>query len=388
MKPFLASLKAWLIDVPLLPEWSSSPEFGPHAGGSPRLVLQLTDGDGFVGWGEGTTNLRGDDLRDALGVLAGSELSQWRPALLNLHPRPSYWHQPHFESDFRPSAAKMKYRLRHPLQCPVEMALLDLTARRAQVPLAQIFGGAWRTQIPVDYWMGRVTPEHAVACVRRAKQLGFNGIKLKTTLEDPNVERLSAIRAEAGPEFSVTVDANGRFYRFDDALSTLSAMDEVGNMKILEDPFPRHDYGAFAALRHRVNARIVAHIDPPESLAAVIQQNCVGGLNLDSHAQGLWGWRTQAAVADAFNLPVWHGSGLDLGIATAAQLHLAAATPNCELAGDQAGPWLRQADLLKTPFSVQDGHISLPPGPGLGIEVDEAELEQFTIEEISLNHPI
>ncbi len=133
----------------------------------------------------------------------------------------------------------MKYRLRHPLQCPVEMALLDLTARRAQVLLAQIFGGAWRTQIPVDYWMGRVTLNMPSLVSAEAKQLGFNGIKLKTTLEDPNVERLSAIRAEAGPEFSVTVDANGRFYRFDDALSTLSAMDEVGNMKILEDPFPR-----------------------------------------------------------------------------------------------------------------------------------------------------
>jgi L-alanine-DL-glutamate epimerase-like enolase superfamily enzyme len=384
VNPRIVSVKAWLVDVPLLSEWASSPEFGPHTAGPPRLILRLTDSDGFEGWGEGITSLRGPALREALARLPSSELDQWRPALLDLHAQPTYWHQPDFVSRFRPSPARMKHRLRHPLQCPVEMAVLDLIARRAAVPLVQLFGGAWRIKVPVDYWMGRVTPEHAGACVRRALQLGFKGIKLKTTLEDPNIERLEAILAEAGPDFSVTVDANGRFYRLDDASSVLEAMDRIGNMKVLEDPFPRHDYGAFAALRSRVRARIVAHIDPPESLGPVLRQDCVGGLNLDSHAQGLWGWKLQAAAADAFNLPVWHGSGLDLGVATAAQLHLAASAANCELAGDQAGPWLRQTHLLKSPFIVQDGFIYVPTGSGLGIEVDEAEVERFTIEKINL----
>src|SRR5690606_27221342 len=114
----------------------------------------------------------------------------------------------------------------------------------------------------------------------------------------------------------------------------------------------------FAALRSRIKARLVLHIDPPESLGNVLHARCVGGLNIDSHTQGLLAWRMQAAVAAAANLPVWHGSGLDMGIATAAQLHLAAATPNCQLAGDQAGPWLRESSLINETFFVSDGHIA------------------------------
>ncbi len=373
----LKSFTAWLVKVPLLEEWASSPEYGPHSSGPPRLILRLVDDEGTVGWGEGGTTLDAASLSESLSQLPGTELQANRLSLLDLHASPTYWHQPTFPSPFQPDAAKIRHRLRHPLQNAVEMALLDLTARRAGVPLCHLFGGAWRDWVAVDYWMGRVSPEHAGRCVRRARELGFNGLKLKTTLEDPNVERLEAIKAEGGADFHVTVDANGRFYRLDDALSTLGAMDRVGNMRILEDPFPRHDYAACAALRGRISARTVAHIDPPESLLAVLQQGAVGGLNLDSHVQGLWGWRMQASVADAFNLPVWHGSGLDLGIATAAQLHLAAATPNCELPGDQAGPWLREADLLQTRLSVQDGAIQVPSGPGLGIEVDRVQIERY-----------
>jgi L-alanine-DL-glutamate epimerase-like enolase superfamily enzyme len=216
--------------------------------------------------------------------------------------------------------------------------------------------------------------------VKRGLELGFRGIKLKTTLEDPNVERLEAIKDAAGEHFHVTVDPNGRLYRYDDAIATIRDMDAVGNMRILEDPFFRHHTEESAALHGKINARVVAHIDPPESLGSVIRRGKIGGLNIDSHTQGLWGWRMQAATADAFNLPVWHGSGLDLGIATAAQLHLAAATPNCELPGDQSGPWLREAHLLKTSFVVENGAIQVPKGVGLGIEVDLAQVERYAVE--------
>lgn len=382
----IRSIRAWVLCVPLLEEWSSSPAFGPHVAEAPRLVLRLEDEDGFFGWGEGPAGLRGASLRESLALLANTSPAQWCPALLNLHATPTYWQQPHQPgSAFRPNPARLRHRLRHPLQCAVETALLDLVSRRAGTPLSHLFGGAWRDRVPVDYWMGRETPERSRDCVRRALQLGFRGIKFKTTLEDPNVERLEAIKQEAGPDFGVTVDPNGRFYRPDDALATILAMDAVGNLRALEDPFPRHiPGGSCAGLPGRIRARLVAHLDPPESLAAILLHGRVGGLNIDSHTQGLWGWRLQAAAADVFSLPVWHGSGLDLGIATAAQLHVAAATPNCELPGDQAGPWLRQASLLKTPLTIENGAIRLPPGPGLGIEVDPDQMDKYIQEQFSL----
>lgn len=380
----LVRIEAWKVHVPLLEEWSASPELGGHLSGAPRLILRLEDDDGFVGWGEGFCALSGDDVRVALGQLRGTEGHSLRLSALDLWGTPTYYQRPLAPSPHAPNLGNLGRRNRHPLQTVVEMALLDLIARRAAVPLSTFFGGCWRDRVAVDYWMGRTTPEHAARCVRRGRALGFTGIKLKTTLEDDNVTRLEAIREAGGEDWEVTVDPNGRFYRLDDALPTIQAMDTVGNMKILEDPFPRFHWNEFAALRSRIRARVVAHIDPPESLSVVIASGGAGGLNIDSHVQGLLAWRMQAATADASNLPVWHGSGLDLGIATAAQLHLCAATPNCQLPGDQSGPWLRESTLIKETFEVEDGSILVPSGPGIGVEVDRDELERFTLENIVL----
>jgi len=373
----IAQMETWIVRVPLLQEWAASPEFGEHTGGDDRLILRIEDSDGVEGWGECSLPISTEVMKETLSRLIHKPLAELRPSFLELWPPGSqYWQQPVPPSPYAPNLANLQHRLRHPMQTVVEMALCDLTAKRAGVPLHNLFGGAWRDRVLTDYWMGRVTPERAQQCVKRGRQLRFHGVKLKTTLEDPNVERLEAIR-DAAPDWKVTVDPNGRFYRLDDAWPTIHAMDAVGNMAILEDPFPRFHLEQFAALRPRIDARVVVHIDPPESLWSVLQSGAAGGLNIDSHTQGLFNWRMQAAVAAQANLPVWHGSGLDLGIATAAQLHLAATTPNCQLPGDQIGPWLRESHLLTSDFIVQDGCVLVPQRTGLGVEVDRAGLDRY-----------
>lgn len=373
-------IRYWRVSVPYLEEWTASPEFGVHPN-SDRLILELRDSEGNTGWGEGPWRLSNEETSAALRTLLSKTPAALRPAFLDTlwAPGQQYWHQPPPPSSLTPPLENLRHRLRHPLQVAVETAIVDLQTRCLGVPFSSHFGGAWRDRVLSDYWMGRTTPEHAARCARRGLELGFRGLKLKTTLEDPNVERLEAIKDSAGDAFSVTVDPNGRFYRLDDALSTLKAMDAVGNMRIIEDAFPRTALAETRELRGRLNARVVVHIDPPESLAEVLSAQCCGGLNIDSHAQGLFQWRLQAAAADQFNLPVWHGSGLDLGIYTAAQLHLAAATPNCQLPGDQAGPWLRRSTLIHEPFEVKDGAILVPFGPGLGITPDLDAIERFTV---------
>lgn len=385
----IVSISAWRVRVPLMHEWAASEEFGGHnTGKSERLILCLRDEAGNEGWGEGQTGLSNEAIEPVLQQLVGKSLSELRLALLDLHVKPTYWHQPLPPSPYAPDHARLQHRLRHPLQVVVEMAALDLIARRASVPLYLLFGGAWRDRVPVDYWMGRTTPELAYRCVQRAKSLGFTGIKLKTALHDPNVERLEAIRDAGGPDWHVTVDPNGRFYSYDESIKTIRAMDAVGNMSILEDPFSRTQLHEFAAVRRELkNARLVLHIDPPESIETVIHARCVGGLNIDSHTQGLTRWRQQAAMADQANLPVWHGSGLDLGIATCAQLHVAAATPNCVLPGDQSGPWLREATLVKNAFVVAAGHVLVPQGVGSGAEPDLDAIDRYSSHQWNLQMP-
>ncbi len=372
----LIKIEAWEVSVPLLQEWASSPEFGEHGSREDgRLVLALHDEHGGIGWGEGKAISR-TLVEQAAARLLKEGLSASRLCQVDLFPADElYWSRPASPSPFAPCPENLRHRLRHPMQNVIEMAWTDLRARRLGIPVADLLGGAWRDWVETDYWMGRVTPEQARRCVRRARELGFLGIKLKTTLEDPNLERLEAIQEES--TFPVTVDSNGRFYRLADALPTLRRMDAVGNMAILEDPFPRFHLQEFAELRQHLQARVVVHVDPAESLWSVLRSGAADGLNLDSKEVGLFQWRVLAGTAEQANLSIWHGSGLDLGIATAAQLHLAASAPNCRLPGDQAGPWLREHSLLSEPFEICDGKIRVPIGPGLGIEPDSEALDRY-----------
>jgi len=87
-----------------------------------------------------------------------------------------------------------------------------------------------------------------------------------------------------------------------------------------------------------------------------------------------------AEVADAAGIPVWHGSEVDLGILDAASLHGCAAARNCILPSDIIGTLVREDDLILEPLSFCGGFARVPQGPGLGVTLDEAALEHYTIE--------
>ena len=63
-------------------------------------------------------------------------------------------------------------------------------------------------------------------------------------------------------------------------------------------------------------------------------------------------------------------------IGTAAVLHLAAAIPSCAWGVSLSSQYLSD-DVVRTPFSYTDGHATVPTGPGLGIEVDEARVRRY-----------
>lgn len=376
----IQEVAAWAVKVPTLSEWMSSPEFGVHDNNEPRTLLRLTSSTGAEGWGECAGN-RVEEIGRVLPLLLGTDVGVLRSSHLDLWQDDEiYWNRPSHTADYRPDPANLRHRLRHPLQAVIEFALTDLQARSVGISVSRFLGGRWRDRVLTDYWAGRITPQHAAQCAKRGQKFGFRGIKVKTTLEDPNVERLVSIREAAGNDFHVTVDPNGRFYRLDDAWPVIREMDKIGNLGILEDPFPRFYLEEFRQLRRRLDARLAVHIDPPESFWDVLSSGAAGGLNLDSYQVGPFQWRVLAGAAEQSNLPIWHGGSCSLGIGTAWELQLAACAPNCQLPGDQSGPWLREHTLVKEPFRVEEGQVLVPEGPGIGVEVDLPALEKYTHE--------
>jgi L-alanine-DL-glutamate epimerase-like enolase superfamily enzyme len=84
-----------------------------------------------------------------------------------------------------------------------------------------------------------------------------------------------------------------------------------------------------------------------------------------------------AQVAAAGGLGVMVGSVIEMGIATAMGLHLAAALPHLAYPSYLMGPLKYREQITAEPLSVVDAHVAVPTGPGLGIDVDEDALRRL-----------
>jgi muconate cycloisomerase len=92
--------------------------------------------------------------------------------------------------------------------------------------------------------------------------------------------------------------------------------------------------------------------------------------------------RKIAAVAEAAGITCTVGSNLELGVASAAMIHLAMATPGIgaeEFPCDIIGPYYYDTDLLAEPLSLSNGRALAPEGPGLGVTLDEEKVAHYRI---------
>jgi len=85
-----------------------------------------------------------------------------------------------------------------------------------------------------------------------------------------------------------------------------------------------------------------------------------------------------AGVAAESGISMAHHSSFDLGVKTAAELHLDAVTPEFNLAADRTNYTLED-DVLEERIEVVDGKMPVPTAPGLGISVDEKKVEQYRV---------
>lgn len=262
-----------------------------------------------------------------------------------------------------------------------EIAVYDLVGKKLGVPAYQLLGGAYRDRVLMSYWTGRRTTQDIACIVHKARDAGFHSLKMKCALEDPHLERVQAIRASGGPDFGIVLDPNQRFEHPSFAARLAKSL-EPYKIDCFEDPVPRWNLEWYRLLREKTLIPIALHVHAPygqkiEELIQAIRLEAVDYFNLGG---GLAHFVRMAEVADAAGIPVWHGSEVDLGILDAASLHACAATRNCTLPSDIVGTLVREDDLIVEPLEFSGGFARVPQAPGLGITLDDAALERYTIE--------
>ena len=108
-------------------------------------------------------------------------------------------------------------------------------------------------------------------------------------------------------------------------------------------------------------------------MTSVINTKC-------AKASGIKGCMEWAAAAKAAHRQIVIGTEWGAGLKVAAKLHLGAAVANASPVVEFTEIMIHEL-LLKEPLELVDGYLSVPSGPGLGLELDEAKIEAFRIPE-------
>lgn len=263
----------------------------------------------------------------------------------------------------------------------VEMALWDLNGRALGVPVHRLLGGKVRDRVPLSWSLAVGDGEAEVAEARELAGRGHGIFKIKTAAHPVghDVERVRRIREAVGPGVRLRIDANQGWDRAT-ALRAIRAM-EPYDLDFVEQPVPRWDLEGLDHVARQVAVPIMADescFSPQDALAlARLGGVSILGLKLTKSA-GLLGTMAIARIAEAAGMGCYVGCMIETSLGTAAYLHVAVAaapvTWGCEL----FGPLLLRGDVTAAPVRYADGAILALDGPGLGIDVDEAALKEWT----------
>ncbi len=254
----------------------------------------------------------------------------------------------------------------------VDVAVWDLKAKSAGVPLFKLLGGS-QERVPVydteGGWL-HFSIDELVANARTSIERGFQGIKLKvgksSSAED--VCRVAAVRSAVGPAVKLMVDAN-QAWTAAEAIRRVRAF-EPFDLFWLEEPIPAGDIGGHQELRRHTSVPIAVGetIYSKEVFAEYLRREAASILQPDvGRIGGITEWMKIANMAESFQVAVAPHFLMELHI------HLTAAVPNGMFV--EYIPQLSQ--VLKSELELLDGTFLPPNEPGHGVCFDWDKLETY-----------
>ncbi|MEE3849371.1 o-succinylbenzoate synthase [Gordonia sp. LSe1-13] len=266
--------------------------------------------------------------------------------------------------DVAPALAHLKgHRM---AKAALEIAILDAELRGAQMPLADRLGGTAKS-VPVGVSVG-ITDSIAalLAEVDRHLDSGYRRIKLKIR-PGWDVVPTAAVREHVGDAVALQVDANTAYRATD--LRHLAQLDAFG-LLLVEQPFDEEDLMTHVRLREVMSTPVCLDetIVSARSAADAIRLGACDIVNIKPGRVG--GYLEATRIHDvcvAHGIPVWCGGMLETGIGRAANLALAA-MPGFTLPGDISASERYFAQDITPPFTVHDGVMDVPRGPGIGVD--------------------
>ncbi len=239
----------------------------------------------------------------------------------------------------------------------IDLALWDIAGLRAGQPVWRLLGAAAPAPLAVNATIAAADRASASAAAAAARAAGFRCLKVKVGIGD-DAGRLAAVRAAAGPQMEIRLDANGSWSP-SEATAALRALEPAG-IELCEEP------AAGLEQIERVAAETPLPIALDESATApgaLERRACEAVCLKVSSWGGISGLIDVARRARRVGYRIYLASTLDGPLGIAAALHAAAVIRPDYACGLGT---LSLFDGRRDPLAARGGRMALPDGPGLG----------------------
>jgi galactonate dehydratase len=343
----------------------------------PRWLFVRIDTDaGISGWGEPVVEGRAQTVASAV-----DEFSDY---LIGRDPRhvEDHWNALHRGAFYRGGPILMS------AIAGIDQALWDIKGKDLDRPVHELLGGPVRNRIRAYSWIGGDRPGDTAAMAAQAVANGFSAVKMNATEEmhyvdshakvDRVIENVAAVRDAAGPNLGLGLDFHGRVHK-PMAKVLMRELAPFRLMFIEEPVLSSHleaipELAAISPAPIALGERLYSRYDFKRVLTT-------GGVDIiqpdPSHAGGITETRKIAAMAEAWDVAL--ALHCPLGpIALAANLQLDAICHNAFIQEQSLGIHYNATndllDYVTEPdvFDCEDGWLTIPGGPGLGVSVNES----------------
>jgi L-Ala-D/L-Glu epimerase len=266
------------------------------------------------------------------------------------------------------------------LRAAVEMAFWDLLGRVLRQPLCNLLGGYYRRRVPVSIRLAGRKPAVAAQISRERAEQGFHTQTIAASgRPDEDLHILAAIREMVGDRIELRFDGMGR-YDLETARDLAAGLEPLG-LQFFLDPLNTQELYPVASLGRQTSVPLAVGqaIHRPADVLTAVRCSAAPYVMIDlDQVGGIVPARACAAVADAAGVVSVLSGRPSVGIATAAALHVAAATAAFSTSNELASRQLRDT-VLSEPLTATDGMISVPQSYGLGVTVDRAKVEKYQV---------